>query len=152
MAKGYITIPHGVLQLEASDAGLTLVEWVKAEGQSDKHPLIVQAQKELTEYFNGKRRDFDVPLDVEGTAFQCKVWAAIGAVSFGKTITYGALAKKLKTSPRAVGGACGANPVPVIVPCHRIVGSDNKLTGYTGGSGVKTKQALLNLEQALEIL
>jgi len=148
MAKGYIKTPMGVLAIEASDEGVTSLTWTKSEGKTEKHPIIAQAVNELSGYFAGKLKEFDVPLDIEGTAFQCKVWAAMGDVPYGKTVTYGALAKKLKTSARAVGGACGANPVPVIVPCHRIVGSDNKLTGYSGGSGVKTKQALLKLEQS----
>lgn len=147
MAKGYVKTPVGVLQIEASDEGVTALNWAKAEGKTDKHPIIAQAAKELDAYFAGKLKNFEVPLDVDGTAFQCKIWAAMGEVPFGKTVTYGDLAKKLKTSPRAVGGACGANPVPVIVPCHRIVGSDKKLTGYSGAGGVKTKQALLKLEQ-----
>lgn len=148
MAKGFVKTPMGVLEIEASDEGVTSLIWAKSEGKTEKHPVITQAIKELEGYFTGKLKEFDVPLDIDGTAFQCKVWAAMGDVPYGKTVTYGALAKKLKTSARAVGGACGANPVPVIVPCHRIVGSDNKLTGYSGGSGVKTKQALLKHEQA----
>lgn len=148
MAKGYIKTPLGILAIEASDEGVTSLNWAKAEGKTEKHPIIGQAVKELEGYFTGKVKNFDVPLDVDGTAFQCKVWAAMGDIPFGKTVTYGDLAKKLKTSPRAVGGACGANPVPVIVPCHRIVGANKELTGYSGGSGVKTKQALLKLEQS----
>lgn len=147
MAKGYVRTPVGILLVEASDEGVVALNWAKGEGKTDKHPVVAQAIQELNAYFSGKLKSFEVPLDVDGTAFQCKVWAAMGEVPFGKTVTYGELAKKLKTSARAVGGACGTNPVPVIVPCHRIVGANKELTGYSGAGGVKTKQALLKLEQ-----
>jgi len=107
---------------------------------------LVQAKRELDEYFAGKRRKFGVPLAAEGTAFQRAVWQAIAGVAFGETISYAELARRAGRpgSARAAGAATGRNPIGVIVPCHRIVGADGSLTGYAGGTD--KKRALLALE------
>ena len=111
----------------------------------DAAPL-VQAKRELEEYFDGKRKKFDVPLAPQGTPFQRAVWRAIAGVPFGETISYAELARRAGRpgSARAAGAATGRNPIGVIVPCHRIVGADGSLTGYAGG--VDKKRALLALE------
>lgn len=111
-------------------------------------PVLRQAAGELRRYFVGESASFDVPLDLQGTAFQRSVWRALLAIRPGGTRSYGDIARALGAAPavRAVGGAVGRNPVSVIVPCHRVVGSDGSLTGYAGGTD--RKRALLDLERA----
>jgi len=149
--------PHGRMLLVASGEGLTGVyfdgqkyhaaiepEWREAP----RHAALRQAQQELAEYFAGKRRRFETPLAPEGTPFQHAIWRAISTVGFGSTITYGELAIRagFPGNARAAGAATGRNPLTIIVPCHRIVGSDGSLTGYAGG--LERKRALLTLEGA----
>jgi methylated-DNA-[protein]-cysteine S-methyltransferase len=104
------------------------------------------AAKQLREYFDGKRREFDLPLDVEGTDFQTKVWAALRKIPFGRTASYAEIARKIgkPKAMRAVGMANGRNPVSIVVPCHRVIGADGSLTGY--GGGLDRKRILLDLE------
>ena len=105
------------------------------------------AKRQLVEYFDGTRRDFDLPLAPQGTAFQCRVWQALRRISYGETISYGELARRIgkPTASRAVGAANGRNPLSIVVPCHRVIGADGTLTGY--GGGLPVKQALLSLER-----
>jgi methylated-DNA-[protein]-cysteine S-methyltransferase len=126
-----------------------LVHWPRVE----KHPLLQQAQAELTEYFAGQRRTFDIPLDLSsGTPFQQAVWAALLQIPCGATTSYGAIGTLIgkPAAVRAVGGAVGRNPVSIIVPCHRVVGANGTLTGYAGG--LPRKIALLQLEGAATCL
>jgi methylated-DNA-[protein]-cysteine S-methyltransferase len=111
--------------------------------------LLMRAAEQLRAYFAGKRISFALPLDLHGTAFQRAVWAALIAIRSGSTASYGAIAKAVGSASavRAVGGAVGRNPLSVIVPCHRVVGSDGSMTGYAGG--VERKRALLAIEHAL---
>lgn len=149
--------PHGGMLLVASDQGLAGVyfdrqkhhprmqaDWKKSPG----HRLLRQAKRELREYFAGKRKRFQVALAPDGTPFQRAVWKAISTVRFGETITYGKLARRARHpgSARAAGAATGRNPLGIIVPCHRILGSNGSLTGYAGG--LQRKRALLALEGA----
>ncbi len=147
--------PHGQMLLVASDAGLGGVYFdgqkyfpqTAAEWQQDvRHALLSQAKRELAEYFAGERRCFEVDLAPEGTPFQRSVWQAISTVDCGETITYAELARRAGCpgSARAAGAATGRNPLSVIVPCHRIVGSNGSLTGYAGG--LDRKRALLAME------
>jgi len=153
--------PHGKMLLVADDKGLTGVyfdgqkylpavdaDWQRSAG----HPTLAQAKRELAEYFGGERKRFETPLAPEGTAFQKAVWKAISSVSFGETITYGELARRAGSpgSVRAAGAATGRNSIGIIVPCHRIVGSDGSLTGYAGG--LDRKRALLALESGVRDL
>jgi len=109
-------------------------------------PLLLKAAKQLDEYFNGKRKEFDLPLAPRGTEFQNKVWKALQAIPFGKTCSYGQLAAMTGNPKacRAVGMANNRNPIPVIIPCHRVIGHNGALTGYAGG--LELKQKLLELE------
>lgn len=110
-------------------------------------PVLAAAARQLAEYFAGGRREFDLPCGPDGTAFQRAVWADVASVPWGTTTTYGAVAARLGLpagASRAVGAANGANPLPIVVPCHRVVGSDGRLTGYAGG--LARKAALLRLE------
>jgi len=145
----------GGILIAATERGLSGVYFnrqkyhprVDADWKRDpKHPVIKRAKHQLKEYFAGKRRDFDLPLDPSGTAFQQAVWKAIARVPYGKTITYGELAKRsgFPDGPRAAGAATGRNPIGIVVPCHRIVGANGSLTGYAGG--LDRKRALLALE------
>jgi methylated-DNA-[protein]-cysteine S-methyltransferase len=150
--------PHGQMLLVATDKGLAGLYFTgqkyfpkkdKAWKRAPDHAPLKQAKRELAEYFAGKRNRFAIALDPQGTPFQRKVWKAIAKVAFGKTITYAQLAKRAGAagSFRAAGAATGRNPLSVIVPCHRIRGSDGSLTGYAGG--LPRKRALLALEGAL---
>ena len=114
---------------------------------NDNLAIFKQTKKWLDKYFNKEKPDIDdLKLKLEGTPFQIKVWNALKTISYGQTVTYGFVAQKInsKTSARAVGGAIGHNPIPIIIPCHRVVGTNNNLTGFTGGIDVKIK--LLKLE------
>lgn len=109
-------------------------------------PLLSEGRRQLTEYFAGQRKEFDLPLSWETTPFRDKVWRALQAIPYGETITYGELARRIGSprAVRAVGQANHFNPLPIIIPCHRVVGKNGSLTGYAGG--VAVKQALLRLE------
>lgn len=115
-------------------------------------PLLQEAKAQLDAYFDGDLKDFDLPLDANGTVHQNKVWKAMQRVPYGATSTYGDLAKSIGSSGQAVGGACGRNPIPILIPCHRIVGSNGKFGGYSGDGGLYTKRALLVLEGALTVV
>lgn len=157
MALAYKTIDSSVgkLKLVASHKGLVAVLWERAKAQrvrlgegekSERHPVLSQAELQIAEYFAGKRRSFSVSIDMRGTSFQKQVWDALLAIPFGETRTYGDLAKQLgkPLAARAVGAASGKNPLSIIVPCHRVVGSTGTLSGFAGGVEAKTR--LLELE------
>jgi methylated-DNA-[protein]-cysteine S-methyltransferase len=146
----------GKLKLVASDKGLVAVLWQNDRpsrtrlgelSEDDQHPVLLDAERQLSEYFAGKRKEFEVPLDMRGTPFQKNVWEALLAIPFGETRSYGQIAKQLgnPNATRAVGAANGRNPLPIIVPCHRVIGSSGSLTGF--GGGLETKAQLLSLEQ-----
>jgi methylated-DNA-[protein]-cysteine S-methyltransferase len=111
-------------------------------------PVLERAVEQLEQYFAGHRHDFDLPISLAGTAFQLAVWEQLVDLEFGEVISYGelGLATGRPTAGRAVGGAVGANPIPIIVPCHRVLGSDGRITGYSGGEGIPTKVWLLEHE------
>jgi methylated-DNA-[protein]-cysteine S-methyltransferase len=118
-------------------------------GAPEESSVLAAADRQLAEYFAGERQAFDLPLRPCGTGFQRRVWDVLALLPWGTTTTYGALAQRLGLSPgaaRAVGAANGANPLPVVLPCHRVIGSDGRLTGYAGG--VRRKAMLLRLEGA----
>jgi methylated-DNA-[protein]-cysteine S-methyltransferase len=111
-------------------------------------PLLERAVEQLDEYFRGERTSFDLPIVTNGSPFQQAVWREIAEIGFGSTRSYGTLglATGRATAGRAVGGAVGANPIPIIVPCHRVLASNGRITGYSGGDGIPTKQWLLDHE------
>jgi len=151
--QAHLDSPIGVLTLVASDAGLRKVLWDDQADQAgdaaldDGHPVLEAATAQLREYFAGDRKDFDLPLDLIGTDFQKEAWLALASVPYGETTSYGEQAERIgrKGASRAVGAANGKNPVPIVLPCHRIVGANGALTGFAGGLGIK--QQLLALEQ-----
>jgi len=119
-----------------------------ALGSDDHDPeALAAATEQLEQYFRGERTEFELTLDYGGTPFQHRVWDALREIPYGETTTYGALARALEAQPRAVGAAVGATPIPIIVPCHRVIGSDGSLTGY--GGGLPRKRALLDLESGV---
>jgi methylated-DNA-[protein]-cysteine S-methyltransferase len=113
--------------------------------ERDHDPRALRAAADqLGQYFAGRRQSFELAMGLEGTPFQCAVWRALAQIRYGSTTTYGALVRELGSEPRAVGAAVGATPIPIIVPCHRVIGADGSLTGYGGGLG--RKRALLGFE------
>lgn len=147
--------PVGLIRLVASDKGLAGILWegedytrtkLPAPARDDSAVILMQAEQQPKEYFEQTRRVFDVPLDLKGTLFQVKVWKALLDISFGTTKIYGALARMLgdMKAVRAVGGALNKNPVSIIVPYHRVVGTSGKLIGFAGG--LENKSILLHLE------
>ena len=141
-----VETPVGRLLLCADEAGLVEIRFGAREIRTDETEILLRAERELREYFAGERRGFDVPLHPSGTAFQTRVWNGLRAIPYGKTVTYGELARRIgqPNAARAVGMANHANPLPIIVPCHRVIGADGRLTGYAGGLEIKRK--LLELE------
>jgi methylated-DNA-[protein]-cysteine S-methyltransferase len=154
----YYESPHGRMLLVASGEGLSGVYFdgqkylpqVDPDWRRDaRHAPLRQAKQELSEYFGGERKRFETALAPEGTPFQQDVWKAISTVGFGQTITYGELARRAEhpRAARAVGTVMNRNPIPIVLPCHRVVGASGALTGY--GGGLPRKEALLKLEGAL---
>ena len=109
----------------------------------------IQAEEQFNSYFSHDLKTFCLPISPKGTSFKKKVWALLASIPYGHTSTYGELSKKLGTSPRAIGGACGANPINIIVPCHRVISVNGSLVGFSGGRGCTTKQFLLEHERVL---
>ena len=144
--------PLGNILLAADDEGLTTLDFTeKKDAISHNHPILREAARWLDIYFSGQNPGFTPPLHLLGTPFQTEVWRLLLDIPFGKTTTYGALAKEIarrrgvrRMSAQAIGGAVGRNPVALIVPCHRVIGADGSLTGYAGG--LDKKASLLSLE------
>lgn len=151
MFQAALDTPIGRLMIEGTHDAVTAVRWVAYDAPVGKGcRVVIQARKQLREYFQGKRQTFDVPLSLEGlTDFQRAVLAEVRAVGFGETITYAEIARRLKkaTAPRAVGQANARNPINIIIPCHRVISSNGKLSGYAGG--VQAKAWLLRHERAV---
>lgn len=154
MRSAVIATPIGPLTLAADDAGLCAVWFgeraTTAEAPRGEHPVLAATRVQLEEYFAGARRAFDLPLDVShGTAFQRDAWLGLADIPYGHTTTYGEQARRLgrPDAVRAVGAANGRNPLPIVLPCHRVLGAGGALTGF--GGGLATKRALLDLEQGV---
>ena len=140
--------PLGPLTLFARDGALAALRWGRAAREDDSN-LLAQAAAGLAAYFAGDRYSFDLPLAPEGTGHDRKVWRAMRDIPHGETRTYGDIARAIGSGAQAVGNACGRNPIPIIVPCHRIVGANGAIGGYSGKGGAETKRFLLGLEGAL---
>lgn len=145
MSTRAIKTPIGPLTLQADEAAVTAIRF-GADGARDASPLLDAAEAQLREYFAGARRTFDLPLAPHGTAFQQRVWTALRAIPYGETRTYGELAAAIDSpnASRAVGMANHRNPIPIVIPCHRVIGANGTLTGYAGG--LEIKRRLLALE------
>jgi methylated-DNA-[protein]-cysteine S-methyltransferase len=153
-----ISSPIGDLQLIAGDQGLLAIHWhnhnLKSKSlqsptlvANENHPILLETERQLQQYFQGNRKSFSLQLQLIGTNFQLDVWHALLAIPFGETRSYGQLARQLgnPNSMRAVGAANGRNPIPIIVPCHRVIGASGDLVGF--GGGLKMKAQLLELER-----
>ena len=140
----------GALTLVEEEGAITALDWRVAAVQ-DRSDLLDAAAQQLSEYDAGTRQDFDLPLRVKGTDFQRAVCDAMSAIPFGYTRTYGEIARDLGAPAQSIGQACGGNPIPVIIPCHRVMGAKG-LTGFSGRGGVETKVALLRHEGAAGLL
>jgi methylated-DNA-[protein]-cysteine S-methyltransferase len=148
--------PVGELTLIASDQGLRAILWPKRSPlkagihplprRNPQHPILVETAAQLDEYFAGSRTEFNIPLDLQGTRFQLAAWRSLADIPFGSTTSYGrqAAALGIPKAARALGAANGANPVCIVLPCHRVIGADGSLTGF--GGGLPTKQWLLDHE------
>jgi methylated-DNA-[protein]-cysteine S-methyltransferase len=149
MEQAYMESPVGRLLLEGDDCGLHRIGFDRVGGDSGlKTPLaLLETVRQLTAYFSGDLRRFDLPLRMRGTDFQLSVWRALCEIPYGETISYGELARRIGNpkGSRAVGLANASNPIAIVVPCHRVIGSNGKLTGY--GGGLENKEMLLNLER-----
>ena len=145
MPRLTINTPVGLLTIVEKGCAIKKICWSTSQ-KNEKTKLLLRAKKELENYFGGKLTRFTVPINPYGTSFQRKVWNSMAEIPFGKTATYGQIASTLHTSPRAVGNACSKNPLPIIIPCHRVIGGNGALNGYTGGKGLKTKLLLINHE------
>lgn len=155
-----IDSPVGTLTLVAGDRHLVAIAWQEegeaapfdAAPETAPHPVLDETERQLRAYFAGERRDFDLPLDFRGTDFQRRVWQALLTIPFGETRSYRDIASQLgrPSATRAVGAANGRNPIPIVAPCHRVIGANGSLTGF--GGGLENKAFLLDLEQAPRLL
>jgi methylated-DNA-[protein]-cysteine S-methyltransferase len=143
-----IDSPLGPLALVQEGDALTELHWKRAATDTPT-PLLHDAAHQLEEYFVKGRRNFDLPMAPAGSAFEQSVWAAMSRIPYGQWRSYGDLAAEVQGQPQAVGGACGSNPLPILIPCHRVLAAEGRMGGYSGKGGLKTKQALLVLEGAL---
>jgi methylated-DNA-[protein]-cysteine S-methyltransferase len=160
MAYKQMSSPVGRLALVATDNGLAAILWendrpgrvrLNIGAEMNDHPVLVETERQLEEYFAGRRKQFALTLDLSGTAFQRQVWNALLTIPFGETRSYGQIAKQIgnPSAVRAVGAANGSNPISIVVPCHRVVGSTGALTGFAGGLDVKAY--LLAFESGLPL-
>lgn len=150
-----IESPAGLLTLREAGSVITRLHWMKPASGSEvprpgeSSPLLAEAARQLAVYFAGGRRDFDLPLAPAGSDFHKEVWRLMGEIPFGQTATYGDLARQLNSAAQPVGSACGANPIAILIPCHRVVAAAG-LGGFSGGAGMESKRFLLHHEGALE--
>jgi methylated-DNA-[protein]-cysteine S-methyltransferase len=155
----YYRSPRGLIVIKADEKSVTFVKLTKKKekdhaitnlesSSNPAHALIKKTCKQLDEYFAGERKEFNLPLSLQGTAFQQKVWKQLQAIPYGKTISYAQLAQSIGNPKacRAVGSANGKNPISVIIPCHRVIAADGSLGGYA--SGLDVKRQLLELEKS----
>ena len=150
MYSATLSTPVGPLTVTSNGTAITRVSWEGPKGH-DTRPELTEALSQLDAYFEGTLKDFDLPLAVEAPAFQVQVCEVMQSIPFGETLTYGDIAKRLDVPAQAIGQACGGNPIPVIIPCHRVLGATS-LGGYSGEGGVETKVWLLRHEGAAGLL
>lgn len=147
MTQLALLTPLGVLTISEADEAIVALDWGRGRDLSET-PLLRRAADQLQDYFDERRTTFDIPLAPEGSAFQQQVWQALLKIPLGTTISYGSLASSVGCrSARAIGRANAANPIPIIIPCHRVVSANGGLGGYSGAEGPATKRVLLDLER-----
>lgn len=147
-AEAALTIdsPIGPVTIRERDGAIAAIDLRAAASLQEPTPLLRQAATQLAEYFAGTRTDFDLPLAPPHSDFQGRIRAAMLAIPYGETRSYGALAEAIGSVPRAVGQACGDNPIPIVVPCHRVLAAGGRIGGYSAGGGRTTKRWLLGHE------
>ncbi|MDU6341442.1 MAG: methylated-DNA--[protein]-cysteine S-methyltransferase [Clostridium sp.] len=148
MNYGYYESPIGKIKIEAEGESIIGVSFSIESSEWDENEAVIQCKNQLQEYFEGKRKEFDLNIKfIKGTEFQISVWKALSNISYGEKITYKSIAEKINNpkAVRAVGGANNKNPIAIIIPCHRVVGSNGKMVGYAGG--IDKKEYLLKLEE-----
>jgi methylated-DNA-[protein]-cysteine S-methyltransferase len=145
MAHLSLHSPLGALTVFEDAGAVVVLEWGRAPA-AETSPLLDEAKRQLDSYFGGRLTVFDLPLRPRGTPFQEGLWRLLAKIPYGTVLTYGALATRMKSAPRAIGGACGSNPIPILIPCHRVLAAGGFLGGYSGGTGIETKRALLRHE------
>ncbi len=145
MAYATLHGPVGWITVFAEDGAVVALEWGRTEA-AVSGPGLDSALAELERYLNGEPVTFSIPVSPDGGPFRERVWRRLMAIPWGGTASYGALAAELGTSARAIARACATNPIPIIIPCHRVVAATGGLCGYSGGDGIATKAALLALE------
>jgi len=143
--------PLGEVTISEDGGAIVALDWGRGRDQ-EATPLLRDACDQLQEYFDGKRMSFNLPLTPEGSDFQKRVWAALCTIPPGETRSYADIARTIGSAPRAVGGANGANPIPLFIPCHRVIAADGSLGGYSGGDGPATKRFLLDHESRALLL
>ncbi len=143
--------PLGEVTISEDGGAIVALDWGRGRDQ-EATPLLREACDQLQDYFDGKRMSFNLPLAPEGSDFQKRVWAALCAIPPGETRSYADIARAIDSAPRAVGGANGANPIPLFIPCHRVIAADGSLGGYSGGDGPATKRYLLDHESRALLL
>jgi methylated-DNA-[protein]-cysteine S-methyltransferase len=138
--------PVGQLVITEEDGAIVAIGWGNTQAAGNS-PVLAEAERQLCAYFAGSLTAFDLPLDPAGSPFEQSVWRQMQAIPYGQTRCYGELAAALGSAARAIGGACGRNPIPIVIPCHRVLGK-SRLGGYSGRGGIITKKTLLALERA----
>ncbi|WP_431282656.1 methylated-DNA--[protein]-cysteine S-methyltransferase [Humitalea sp. 24SJ18S-53] len=152
MRQASFHTPLGEITLFSSADGLTALEWGRGGGASldtSEHPLLAEAKRQFDAYFDGQLSQFDLPLAPDGSPFQQRVWACLQTIPLGQTMSYGEVAAVVGTAARAIGQANARNPLPILIPCHRVTAGQGRLGGYSGGDGVQTKKWLLAHEDRM---
>lgn len=151
MTQLSIHSPIGDLTISEEEGEIVSLDWGWSPIQ-EKNELLLKTKFLLDQYFDDENPTFDLPLNPHGTEFQKNVWKIMYEIPYGEILTYGNISDRLNSHARAVGMACGANPIPIIIPCHRVIGKNGKLTGFSGGEGIETKRYLLDLENTFDNL
>lgn len=138
--------PIGPLTVTVRAGAICALRFGIGGPDASDHPVLLEAARQITRYFARQLTFFELPLDLRGSNHNLAVWQEMRTIPYGETLTYGDIAQRIGSNPRAVGVACGANPIPLIVPCHRVIGKDGALVGFSGGDGKKTKARLLDHE------
>lgn len=149
MKYGYYESPIGKIKIEAEEESIVGICFSKECSEGDESEIVIQCKKQLEEYFEGKRKNFDLNIKfTKGTEFQLSVWKALSEIPYGEKVTYKYIAEKINNpkAVRAVGGANNKNPIGIIIPCHRVIGANGKMVGYA--EGIDKKEFLLRLEEA----
>lgn len=151
MSQLSVHSPIGDLTISEEEGEIVSLDWGWSPFQ-EENEILLKTKFLLDQYFDDENPTFDLPLNPHGTEFQKNVWKIMCEIPYGKILTYSDISDRLNSHARAVGMACGANPIPIIIPCHRVIGKNGKLTGFSGGEGIETKRYLLDLEDTFDNL